>query len=118
MSMDVKEQLLVAGKQLGKCLAGYRDNDLQASARAAVDLGKLMLDAADEIDRLRSEHGWLIEHGGSPTSAPLYWCGGNEWYADHMRAIRFAREIDAAKVKDYIDYGVDHGHRVAEHGWD
>jgi hypothetical protein len=53
--MDIREELLVAGKHLGKCLAGYRDNDLKSSARAAVDLGGLMLNAADEIDRLRSE---------------------------------------------------------------
>lgn len=53
--MDISERLLVAGKHLGKCLAGYRDNDLRSSARAAVDLGQLMLDAVDEIDRLRSE---------------------------------------------------------------
>lgn len=53
--MDVKEELLVAGKHLGKCLAGYRDDDMRSSARAAVDLGRVMMDAADEIERLRSE---------------------------------------------------------------
>lgn len=53
--MDISERLLVAGKHLGKCISGYRDDDLKSSARAAVDLGQLMLDAADEIDRLRSE---------------------------------------------------------------
>jgi hypothetical protein len=52
--MDIGERLLVAGKHLGKCLAGYRDNDLRSAARSAVDLGNLMLDAADEIDRLRA----------------------------------------------------------------
>lgn len=51
--MDIREELLVAGKHLGKCLAGYRDNDLKSAARSAVDLGKIMFDAADEIDRLR-----------------------------------------------------------------
>jgi hypothetical protein len=55
MTMDIKEELLVAGRHLGKCLAGYRDDDLRTAARAAVDLGQLMLDAADEIDRLRIE---------------------------------------------------------------
>ena len=53
--MDISERLLVAEKHLGKCLAGYRDDDLRSSARAAVDLGQLMLDAVDEIDRLRGE---------------------------------------------------------------
>jgi hypothetical protein len=55
MTMDIKEELLVAGRHLGKCLAGYRDDDLRSAARAAADLGQLMLDAADEIDRLRIE---------------------------------------------------------------
>lgn len=55
MTLDVAERLLIAGKLLGKCLAGYRDDDLKSSARAAVDLGQLMFDAVDEIDRLRVE---------------------------------------------------------------
>ena len=54
--MDISEKLLVAGKHLGKCLAGYRDDDLKSAARAAVDLEELILDAADEIDRLRAEN--------------------------------------------------------------
>ena len=53
--MDISERLLIAGKHLGKCLSGYRDDDLRSSARAAADLGQLMFDAADEIDRLRAE---------------------------------------------------------------
>ena len=57
--MHVSEKLLVAGKHLGKCLAGYRDNDLKAAARAAVDLEELILEAADEIDRLRVENAKL-----------------------------------------------------------
>lgn len=67
---------------------------------------------------MATEYGWVIEHGGSPTSAPLYWCGGVEWYANHMLAIRFARKLDAIKVRDYIDFGYNGGHRVAEHIWD
>jgi hypothetical protein len=61
--MDISERLLVAGKHLGKCLAGYRDDDLRAAARGAVDLGELMLDAADEIERLRAELAKRKEHG-------------------------------------------------------
>jgi len=53
--MDISERLLVAGKHLGKCLSGYRDDDLRSAARGATDLAALILDAADEIDRLRSE---------------------------------------------------------------
>lgn len=52
---DLTERLLIAGKHLGKCLAGYRDDDLRAAARSAVDLAELMFDAVDEIDRLRVE---------------------------------------------------------------
>jgi hypothetical protein len=40
------------------------------------------------------------------------------WRADHMSAVRFARAIDAVKVREYIDFGTDHLHRVAEHAWD
>lgn len=53
--MDISERLLVAGKHLGKCLAGYRDDDLKSAARSAVDLAELIFDAVDEIDRLRVE---------------------------------------------------------------
>ena len=53
--MDVSERLLIAGKHLGKCLAGYRDDDLRSAARGAADLAELIFDAVDEIDRLRVE---------------------------------------------------------------
>ena len=53
--MDVSERLLIAGKHLGKCLAGYRDGDLRSAARSATDLAELIFDAVDEIDRLRVE---------------------------------------------------------------
>jgi hypothetical protein len=53
--MNISERLLVIGKHLGKALAGYRDDDLKAAARGAVDLRALMLDAADEIERLQAE---------------------------------------------------------------
>lgn len=53
--MDISERLLVAGKHLGKCLAGYRDDDLKSAARSAADLAELIFDAVDEIDRLRVE---------------------------------------------------------------
>jgi hypothetical protein len=53
--MDITERLLVAGKLLGKCLAGYRDDDLRSSGAAAADLAELIFDAVDEIDRLRVE---------------------------------------------------------------
>ena len=52
--MHISERLLVAGKLLGKTLAGYRDDDLRSAARGAVDLGQLMFDAVDEIERLRA----------------------------------------------------------------
>ncbi len=52
--MDIREGLLVAGKHLGKCLAGYRDDDIRSAARSAVDLAEVIFDAADEIDRLRA----------------------------------------------------------------
>jgi hypothetical protein len=59
MSLDISERLLVAGKHLGKCLAGYRDDDLRSAASGAADLAALIFDAADEIDRLRVENASL-----------------------------------------------------------
>jgi hypothetical protein len=53
-NLDITERLLVAGKLLGKCLAGYRDNDLRSAGSSAADLAELIFDAVDEIDRLRS----------------------------------------------------------------
>lgn len=66
MSMDIGENLLIAGKQLGKCLAGYRDDDPRSSARAAIDLGNMIMDAVDEIDRLRVENAALRSRLGHP----------------------------------------------------
>jgi hypothetical protein len=54
--MDISERLLIAGKHLGKCLAGYRDDDVRSAARSAADLAELIFDATDEIDRLRAEN--------------------------------------------------------------
>jgi len=61
MSLDISERLLVAGKHLGKCLAGYRDADLRSAARGAADLAELIFDAVDEIDRLRVENASLSD---------------------------------------------------------
>lgn len=61
MSLDISERLLVAGKHLGKCLAGYRDDDLRSAARGAADLAELIFDAVDEIDRLRVENAGLSD---------------------------------------------------------
>lgn len=43
------------------------------------------------------ETAWLIERldGGG---APLWWAGGEAWTFDHLRAVRFARRVDADAV--------------------
>ena len=66
---------------------------------------------------MRTEFAWVIEHRLSPTSAPNYWAG-NRWSTDHMRAVRFARKVDAEAVRNGFDDEYALGHRLAEHGWD
>lgn len=89
--------------------------------------------AADIIERLEregykivkatataTEYGWVIERGNSEPSAPDYWCG-NGWSRDNLRAVRFARQIDAENTANGFDeddrLATDKSHRVAEHGW-
>ena len=64
------------------------------------------------------ESGWVIELGRSEVSAPEYWCG-NGWSKDHMRAIRFARKIDAENTaKGWDDEPAPEiPYRFCEHGW-
>ena len=69
-----------------------------------------------------SETGWVIEHGASEPCKPRYWAGKSwdglsEWTYDHMKAIRFAREIDAQRVAEAADDGVPNNYRVCEHAW-
>lgn len=67
------------------------------------------------------EAGWLIELGRSPADAPDYWIGCGtplsepfgRWSADHMDAVRFARQVDAERVAATIPTGT----RVCEHIW-
>ena len=63
------------------------------------------------------ESGWLIEHGTSPAYAPRYWCGAHGWTTDNLKAVRFAREIDARLQAEAMDDGVPDNYRIAEHGW-
>lgn len=48
------------------------------------------------------ENGWVIEHRRSPAYEPSYWAG-NGWSTDHLRAIRFARQIDAERTAAGFD---------------
>lgn len=63
---------------------------------------------------------WVIEHRRSPVSAPEYWAG-NGWDSDHMRAIRYARKLDAERSAAGFDEDdplpAETPHRIAEHGW-
>ena len=71
---------------------------------------------------MADETAWLIENGASKVSAPLYYTGGlnglPDWSLDHMVAMRFGKEDDAIAIRERINLGIDHGHRVCEHGWD
>lgn len=68
-----------------------------------------------------TEYGWVIEHRNSEPCQPQYWCG-NGWLYDHMRAIRFARKIDAERVAAGFNEDDplpnETPHRIAEHAWD
>lgn len=63
------------------------------------------------------ETGWLIELASSPVSAPDYWVGFERGFvADHTRAMRFARELDAATfAKDYLP--LETSVRICQHEW-
>ncbi len=68
---------------------------------------------------MSEEYGWVIEHQRSEPCAPEYWSGDYDWSPDHMKAIRFARKIDAERVRSTLqmeDCDPDL-HRVCEHGW-
>lgn len=58
---------------------------------------------------------WVIE--ASEVSAPLYWDGG-DWSRNHLRAVRFSRQIDAQRIMIRIDPSMRRDDmRAAEHGW-
>lgn len=80
-------------------------------------------------DFIEREDAWLIEHGASDASSPLYWCGfkldtnppepreAGEWTKDHLLAVRFARQIDAQRAASTIDHDPSPPPRVAGHSW-
>lgn len=69
-----------------------------------------------------TQFAWVIELGDSPVSQPLYWTAGlpvkdrppTSFSSDHLQAVRFAREEDAAKVASAL---VTARVRICEHGW-
>jgi hypothetical protein len=61
----------------------------------------------------RGEVGWLIERDGPQG---LSYATARSWTADHLKALRFAREVDAdAFAKSRGDWSADI--RIAEHAW-
>ena len=63
------------------------------------------------------ERGWVIEHGASEPCRPRYWGGVHGWTYDHLKAVRFAREIDARSQAEAYDDGAPDNYRVCEHMW-
>lgn len=58
---------------------------------------------------------WVIE--GAHVSTPIYW-DGHDWSGDHMKAVRFARQIDAQTIMSCIEPAMRRSDmRTAEHGW-
>lgn len=72
------------------------------------------LEKGVEAGQLR-ETGWVIERGNSQPSAPTYWAGPDRWSQDHMDAVRFSRQIDAARVASRETWLAPH--QVCEHVW-
>lgn len=68
----------------------------------------------------KTEYAWVIEHRRSEVSAPEYWTG-NGWSKDHMSAVRFVRQLDAARTVAGWDEDDplpgEKEHRLAQHGW-
>ena len=60
------------------------------------------------------ETGWVIEREDSEPSRPMYYAGF-EWSYDNLKAIRFARKVDAETMCRYMFPGEPH--RIAGHMW-
>lgn len=82
----------------------------------------LKLEELPKPDKIATEeagvmnYAWLIEAGGN-RSAPIYWDGG-DWSADHLRAVRFRRKVDAERVMINIADAQRQSQMAAvEHGW-
>ena len=73
--------------------------------------------SADLLAAAKAEFGWVIEHGASEISRPRYWGGVHGWTYDNLKAVRFAREIDAQSQAEADDDGVPNNYRIKEHGW-
>ncbi len=69
---------------------------------------------------MSSEFAWVIEHRRSSVAEPEYWAG-NGWSKDHLRAIRYSRQMDAQRTMSGFDEDDplpdEKPHRIAEHGW-
>jgi hypothetical protein len=66
---DIVTDLRGIGKSLGSALAGYRDRDNHRAAAALTTAASIALDAADEIERLRTLVRRLIDE--LPRGAPM-----------------------------------------------
>ena len=71
-----------------------------------------------------SQFAWVIERGDSDASAPMYFTGVDlqggriDWDADHLKAVRFARQRDAEMIREDLEENPFRPkHRVCEHGW-
>lgn len=63
-----------------------------------------------------TDYAWLIEALGN-RAAPIYWDGA-DWSADHLRAVRFRRKVDAERVMINLVEAHRQPHMAAvEHGW-
>lgn len=60
------------------------------------------------------ETGWLIEGRTNMNNVPIWFAGESCWTTDSLRAIRFARKVDAEKMMSFFR---DSTSVATEHQW-
>lgn len=81
-----------------------------------------------QLDAGNSDLGWVIEHHGSLSEDPSFYCGTfaqglstinnvrHCWNKDRNEAIRFARDVDAQAMAIAL-FGEEHEHRIVLRSW-
>lgn len=119
----LREKMRIENPLLPECMMpdvaepckGYTDLLVQLSAAHA-----RIKELEGALAKPKYESGWVIEHRRSLVCEPEYWTG-NGWSKDNLRALRYARQIDAEMARNGFDEDDplpgELPHRVAEHGW-
>lgn len=95
-------------------LRSIRQGRADESKEVQIALAALRTAPADAALR---EIAWLIELGSSEPCNPRYWGGCHGWTYDHLKAVRFCREVDAQLIAEQMSDGAPDEYRLAEHIW-